>query len=451
LLEVSQRASLDDRPLTAEEPEDTTNYEELSTSTLQSIKDPPKDNKATQRKKAEEAKERQQQAKEIRKARQQAIKELAQFRVERKQKLPDALVSQTPQCESSSKCVKQYTTLAMAPALPPAPEPPIAIKTRARSALLQWQDPPFSGTAPVQYDVQSMGTAKFDSGKWAKCGAFTYIARNEFQAPHLVPGMAVYFRVRARNNSGWGAWSQSSEKILPVANKLVGLTEAFEEAARRGAPYVLQKMKAAPTVAEAQKLGALQLGAIATKARGFKRKKVASECATLMLKAMRTFEVEKEVQSRGCLVLGWCFFRHADVAKKCYDEALACVEAAAQQFPEDVSVQSYANWALAHLSEAEDDRPSTVGSPAKTFSQLGTPGKFSSLGTPGKFSQLSTPGRTTPGKFSQLSSPGREKLALSPAIDPDIEAYAQWLEDKITREAENVGFLEGRGHSPYKS
>ena len=64
---------------------------------------------------------------------------------------------------------------------------------------------------------------------------------------------------------------------------------------------------------------------------------------------------------------------------------------------------------------------------------------------------MSTPGRTTPGRFSQLSSPGREKLALSPAIDPDIEAYAQWLEDKITREAENVGFLEGRGHSPYKS
>ena len=40
-------------------------------------------------------------------------------------------------------------------------------------------------------------------------------------------------------------------------------------------------------------------------------------------------------------------------------------------------MQSYANWALAHLSEADDDRPSTVGSPAKTFSQLGTPGKFS--------------------------------------------------------------------------
>ena len=42
-------------------------------------------------------------------------------------------------------------------------------------------------------------------------------------------------------------------------------------------------------------------------------------------------------------------------------------------------------------------------------------------------------------------------MAYVPLTDPDIEAYAQWLEDKITREAENVGFLEGRGHSPYKT
>ena len=37
------------------------------------------------------------------------------------------------------------------------------------------------------------------------------------------------------------------------------------------------------------------------------------------------------------------------------------------------------------------------------------------------------------------------------AVGEDFAPYAQWLEDKITREAENVGFLEGRGHSPYKS
>ena len=90
-----------------------------------------------------------------------------------------------------------------------------------------------------------------------------------------------------------------------------------------------------------------------------------------------------------------------------------------------------------YLSRSRGDKRTRLRS-----SQLSTPGRT----TPGRFSSLGTPG-----KFSQLSSPGREKLALSPAIDPDIEAYAQWLEDKITREAENVGFLEGRGHSPYKS
>ena len=167
---------------------------------------------------------------------------------------------------------KQYTTR-LWHCLATWPEPPSPSKGSIRTLGGRTRPSP-ARTSPVRR--ASMGTAKFDSGKWAKCGAFTYIARNEFQAPHLVPGMAVYFRVRARNNSGWGAWSQSSDKILPVANKLVGLTEAFEEAARRGAPYVLQKMKAAPTVAEAQKLGALQL----LRSSGFKRKKVASECAT---------------------------------------------------------------------------------------------------------------------------------------------------------------------------
>ena len=160
-----------------------------------------------------------------------------------------------------------------------------------------------------------------------------------------------------------------------------------------------------------------------------------------MLKAMRTFEVEKEVQSRGCLVLGWKLLPHADVAKKCYEEALACVEAAAW-FPEDVPCSPTRTGPRAP-SEAEDDRPSTVGLPAKTFSQLGTPG-LSSLGTPGKFSQLSTPGRTTPG--AQLSSsPGREKLALSPAIDPDIGAYARRLEHARSRARQERRLPRGAG------
>ena len=79
---------------------------------------------------------------------------------------------------------------------------------------------------------------------------------------------------------------------------------------------------------------------------------------------------------------------------------------------------------------------------------------FTSQKGPGKGLPASgfAPERRESPEFPRAPRSSRpSKLALSPAIDPDIEAYAQWLEDKITREAENVGFLEGRGHSPYKS
>lgn len=347
----------------------------------------------------------------VRKARKLAVRELAKFKVARKTRIPDALVSQTPQAACGRRCERQYTTLAAAPALPPAPDPPVALKTRARSALLHWANPPFSGTPPVQYDVESKGTAKFDSQAWARCGAFTTIETDVFQAPHLVPGMAVYFRVRARNQAGWGAWSESSDRILPVANKLVGLAEDMREAGRKGVPYVLQKMKHTPNVAEAQKLGSWQLAAVATKARGFKRKKVAQDVANVILRAMRTFSLEATMQARGCLVLGWCFFRHADVARRCQEQAVDAIERAREHFPEDVGVQSNAQWALVRLYPDDGDTVATQESPAK---------------------------------MSQPGTPGRDALFLSPSVDPEIEAYAAWLEDYITREAENAGFLEGR-------
>ena len=75
-----------------------------------------------------------------------------------------------------------------------------------------------------------------------------------------------------------------------------GADEAFEGGST-SAPYVLPKMKAAPTVANAS--SAPQLGAIATKARASSGK-VASECATLMLKAMRTFKVEGGPKRGAC-------------------------------------------------------------------------------------------------------------------------------------------------------
>ena len=238
---------------------------------------------------------------------------------------------------------------------------------RDRSALLHWKDPPFSGAPPVQYDLESMGTAKFDSKDWARIGAFTTIATNKFQAPHLVPGMAVRFRVRARNQGGWGEWSEPSDYIMPIAQPLVGVAADMTKAAHKGLPYVLRSMQKNSTISEAQKLGSWQLATVATKQRGFKRAGLAKDCATTVLEAMRTFALDSEMQAKGCLVLGWCFYKHHGVARDAQKSAADVIATAKANFPENVAVNSNASWAISNLYPPDsDDEDDSAKSPSKT-------------------------------------------------------------------------------------
>ena len=111
------------------------------------------------------------------------------------------------------------------------------------AALSAWHPRGGAATSPDgsgrrnRYDVESMGTAKFDSKDWAQIGGFTTIDTNRFQAPHLVPGMAVRFRARARNHAGWGPWSDASEYVMPIAQPLVSVPEEMQKAGRKGLPY----------------------------------------------------------------------------------------------------------------------------------------------------------------------------------------------------------------------
>lgn len=80
-------------------------------------------------------------------------------------------------------------------------------------------------------------------------------------------------------------------------------------------------MRKNASISEAQKLGSWQLATVATKQRGFKRAGLARDCADIVLEAMRTFELDSEMQAKGCLVLGWCFFKHTQVAREAQKEA----------------------------------------------------------------------------------------------------------------------------------
>ena len=150
----------------------------------------------------------------------------------------------------------------------------------------------------------------------------------------------------------------------------------MQMSARKGMVYVLKSMQKNDKIAEAQKLGCWQLSVVATKQRGFKRGGLAKDCAQVVLEAMRTFVLDADMQVRrtnltndararpqqetdflyaiaqakGCLVLGWCFYKHIGVAREMQRQGAGdVIKTACKNFSANVAVNSNAQWALANL------------------------------------------------------------------------------------------------------
>lgn len=269
---------------------------------------------------------------------------------------------QTPQIATTRVAGEQFAiaTVGCVPSVPPAPHAPRSLKARDRTVLLSWENPAFSGAPPIQYELQYRGTAKCGSS-WAPCCSFATITTTSFPVPHLVPGFGVRFRVRARNFGGWGQWSEPSDRIVPVERTVESTAVEMRLATSKGLPKVIKAMQMLATNSEAQKLGAWQLIAAATKPGGFRRACHARDSAQVMLQAMRTFVLDAEVQARGCLLLGWCFYRHRSVAIEYQQAALQIVSRACSNFPADIAVVSNAVWASSQMSSlpAVESQPST--------------------------------------------------------------------------------------------
>lgn len=260
--------------------------------------------------------------------------------------------AQTPQAASGATA--SCATVCCAPSPPPPPYSPHVLEVSDRTALLAWENPRFSGAPPLRYELQSRGTAKYDSQEWAPCAAWATITSSSFRVPHLVPGLAVRFRVRALNRGGWSSWSEGSDFVVPMKSPLEGLALDMRRAAVRGLPAVLEAMRARATISEAQKFGAWQLVTVATKQRGFKRTAVARDCCAVVQSAMRAFALDAKLQATGCLLIGWCFYRRAPFADEVARTAHDVIDVACANFPADVAVASNAAWARSRLPRLAD-------------------------------------------------------------------------------------------------
>ena len=79
---------------------------------------------------------------------------------------------------------------------------------------------------------------------------------------------------------------------------------------------------------------------------------------------MRTFALDSEMQAKGCLVLGWCFYKHHGVARDAQASAAEVISTAKANFPENVAVNSNASWALSNLYPPDSDDDADDGSRA---------------------------------------------------------------------------------------
>lgn len=109
----------------------------------------------------------------------------------------------------------EYRTVALTDyvRLPSAPGTPSVTSTGTDRVGLSWSAPSAVGGGILEYQVQRATNSGFTSGT-ATFGGSTSLSR---LVTGLNPGTTYFFRVRARNNDGWGAWSGTRSQSTAVA------------------------------------------------------------------------------------------------------------------------------------------------------------------------------------------------------------------------------------------
>ena len=89
--------------------------------------------------------------------------------------------------------IDRTTFVCAIPSPPPTPLPPYSVKLTDSAVHLRWNNPPFSGDEPIEYNLQARGKAKLN-GVWISVGTYSKIKDTWFNVVHLVAGVALQFR-----------------------------------------------------------------------------------------------------------------------------------------------------------------------------------------------------------------------------------------------------------------
>jgi hypothetical protein len=188
--------------------------------------------------------------------------------------------------------------------VPPRTDEPFVVRATESTVSLQWYNPLFDGVKPKSYRVE-MKTFSRNFSDWMPLRNTGLITSPMYVIKDLPLGIAVQFRVCARNNGGWGEVSEPCAAVIPGENLAPLPTEVrWRRIVRAGVLGILDYLEVHAQNRWEHLIGFRFLLDYAQKHQGFK-KGYRMKVARVTLKATGTFDIDLNILSSSFYLMGY--------------------------------------------------------------------------------------------------------------------------------------------------
>jgi len=187
---------------------------------------------------------------------------------------------------------------------PCAPEKPFIVRIDATAVLLEWYLPPFSGIAPLKYQIKMRNVSRRFK-EWTTIYTPGDIKKTKFLVRDLPTGIPCQFQIQSFNNGGWGLKSRETnlvtpgEDLMPIDDKT-----RWARLGMGGALAIMDRLNEFPFHRHEYVTGLKKLNSYGSKSLGFKKGVQLNMCK-LALHAIKTFIDDREIFCSALLLIGW--------------------------------------------------------------------------------------------------------------------------------------------------
>ena len=173
--------------------------------------------------------------------------------------------------------------------------------------LLRWRNQPFEGIPPTKYRISvRLNTRNFSN--WRPLPYQTGdIVDTKFTVRRLPAGVSVQFRVEAFNSGGWSKPSEPSVVMCPGESVVpLSVQDKWKKIVHGGPLCIIDTLNQFSSHRHEYLTGLRLLISFAQKGNGFRRENIQLKAAMVAIHAMKTFEMDADINSLAIALIGYC-------------------------------------------------------------------------------------------------------------------------------------------------